>query len=142
MTQSYNECFVCGARFIDSDPPGKAMKELHHVIPRAYGGTNGPLVALCSECHTKVHKLATRYDQSLFNGLNSLGKSRLEYLARSVYNAKHITKSDPNKLLQITFKLTKEEAAVLDHLKSVLNVKSRADVYHIALKKLYSNLLA
>ena len=40
-------CLVCR---IDVPVPHQ-----HHVIPREYGGENGPTVTLCGDCHTKIH---------------------------------------------------------------------------------------
>lgn len=140
MNQIGECCWVCGARFITSNPPGSAICEVHHVVPRAYGGQNGPLVGLCDTCHSKVHKLSNGQDLSLLNGLGQQGQTRLKYLAQVIINAKSITNSDPNKLLPVSFKITKEEAQKLEILKSVLGVKSRRDVYKIAVDKLFSKL--
>lgn len=137
-------CFVCGSRFIDSEPPGKAIKELHHIVPRAYGGINSPLVSLCSGCHSKVHLLSNALPEGkpdLFNGLNDGQKARLAYLAQVVYNSKRKTVHDVNKLLPVSFKITKQEAQQLELLKKVLNVNSRKEVYQIAVNRLF-NLIA
>lgn len=145
MTTSYisDNCYVCGRRFIDADPPGTAIKELHHIVPRAFGGLNGPLVALCDTCHSKVHRIAgllpNDYSKLLL-GLTAEQQQKLAYLAKVAYNAKHATNDDLNKLLPVSFKITKQEAQIVDHLKSVLNVKSRSDVYRIAVTRLYNSL--
>lgn len=146
MTTSYisDNCYVCGRRFIDADPPGTAIKELHHVVPRAFGGLNGPLVALCDTCHSKVHRIAQTMPNDyskLLLGLTSEQQQRLAYLASVAYNAKHATNDDQNKLLPVSFKITKQEAQVLEHLKTVLNVKSRSDVYRLAVTRLYKSLV-
>ena len=146
MTMSYVDpsCYVCGRRFIDADPPGTAIRELHHVVPRAFGGLNGPLVSLCDTCHSKVHRIAgllPNGDYSkLLAGLSSDQQKRLAYLANVAYNAKHATNDDLNKLLPVSFKITKQEAQIIERLKSILNVKSRSDVYRIAVTRLYNSL--
>lgn len=147
MTTSYvnDNCYVCGRRFIDADPPGTAIKELHHVVPRAFGGLNGPLVSLCDTCHSKVHKIAGLLPSGdyskLLSGLTKEQQQKLAYLANVAYNAKQATNNDLNKLLPVSFKITKEEAQVLEHLKSILHVKSRSDVYRIAVTRLYNSLV-
>lgn len=147
MTTSYvsDNCYVCGRRFIDADPPGTAIKELHHVVPRAFGGLNGPLVSLCDTCHSKVHRIAGLLPNGdcskLFAGLNTEQQKRLAYLANVAYNAKHAINEDLNKLLPVSFKITKQEAQILEQLKSMLNVKSRSDVYRIAVTRLYNSLV-
>ena len=47
MWKSRPNCAYCG----------KPADELHHIIPRIYGGDNRPsnLVPLCEECHYKAH---------------------------------------------------------------------------------------
>ena len=42
-------CWICQASV--------SLNE-HHVVPRSYGGENGPTVTLCSDCHELIHKLA------------------------------------------------------------------------------------
>ena len=139
-----DSCYVCGVRFIDSEPPGSAIKELHHIVPRAYGGAQGPLVSLCATCHSKVHLLANSLPEGnpeLLNGLNNEQQSRLAYLANVIYNSKKMAIKDINKLLPISFKISREEAQRVDLLKKVLNVNSRREVYRIAVDRLF-NLIA
>ena len=135
-----DHCWVCGERFTTSIPPGRANEERHHILPRAFGGTDGPVVSLCDSCHSKVHKLS--YDPSkipmLCKGYPLESINKLIYLCGIIYKAKRLLEQDPNKLLPMTFKITKGDAEKLDRLKSVLNVKSRAAVYAIALTRLYN----
>lgn len=134
-----DHCWVCGQRFTTATPPGKANEERHHILPRAFGGTDGPVVSLCDSCHSKVHKLS--YDPSkvpvLCKGYPLESINKLQYLCSIIYKAKRLLEQDPNKLLPMTFKITKGDAEKLDRLKSVLNVKSRAAVYAVALNRLY-----
>ena len=135
-------CEVCGARYITADPPGTANEELHHVIPRAYGGKHGPLISLCDSCHTRVHKIANSLpanDSSICNNLPDSVKSKLTWLATVVYDAKKATANDPNKQLPVTFKISRMEAQRIERLKHILNVKSRKDVYAIALDRLFKS---
>lgn len=133
-------CWVCGARFTTANPPGRANEERHHVLPRALGGTDGPVVSLCDSCHSKVHKLS--YDPSktpqVCQGYPEEALRKLQYLSGIIHKANKLLASDPNKLLPMTFKITKEQAEQLDKLKSIFNVKSRADVFKITLSLVYN----
>lgn len=135
-----DHCWVCGERFTTAKPAGRANEERHHVLPRAFGGVDGPVVSLCDSCHSKVHKLS--YDPSkipsLCKGFPPESINKLQYLCGIINKAKSILEQDPNKLLPMTFKITKGEAEKLDKLKKVLNVKSRAAVYGVALNRLYN----
>lgn len=51
-------CWVCGFH---------GSIELHHIVPRGYGGTNGPQVSLCGDCHAGIDKLSNR--PYLFEGV-------------------------------------------------------------------------
>lgn len=60
-------CQHCGEK---EDPMNRSF-EVHHIIPRAEGGTNDPsnTILLCKECHRAVHKRAVKkakyYDKIL-----------------------------------------------------------------------------
>ena len=141
-SQILDYCWVCGARFTDSNPSGMANKELHHVVPRAFGGLDGPIVSLCDTCHSKVHKLAlmNSVDYTIFNGLDKQAQSKLQYLASVIKNAKQMAGSDVNKLFPISFKITRKESEVLDKLKIRYSLSSRAAVYKLALQKLVQSI--
>lgn len=136
-SQLLDHCWVCGARFITANPPGSAIEEQHHVVPRAFGGTDGPLVSLCDTCHSKVHKLALMksIDPLIFNGLDKSMQNRLQYLGGVIRNAHAVASVDVNKLLPVSFKISKKEAEVLDKLKIRFQLSSRAAVYKLALTK-------
>ncbi|MGI8314480.1 HNH endonuclease [Halobacillus mangrovi] len=38
----------------------------HHLIPRQYGGVEGPTVLLCSACHRQIHALFTNEELAAF----------------------------------------------------------------------------
>lgn len=142
-SQLLDHCYVCGVRFVTANPPGTANEEVHHVVPRAFGGTDGPLVSLCDSCHSKVHKLANmllfgRTDFSLLEGLDNDSRKRLYYLANVIVRAQKLAENDPNKRTLISFKISGEDAQKLDFLKRVLNVTSREQVYNLALESLFN----
>jgi len=116
-SQILPHCWICGKRFTDSG--GTALREDHHLIPRAYGGVDGPVVSLCDSHHTKLHKIAVRilanktyadlvekadYDQKLL------------WLASLVVKASRAAKLDPNKKAEVGASLTGEQQTKLDAL--------------------------
>jgi hypothetical protein len=111
--------------------------EGHHVVPRAYGGSQGPVVNLCDSCHTKVHKLAHLLEKGKTDtfGLDSEAFSRLNYLASVVVRAKSLMREDPNKRVKVTLTLTVKEANRLDIIKERYRLGSREDVLKYLLNK-------
>ncbi|MFQ3543821.1 HNH endonuclease [Halobacillus rhizosphaerae] len=66
---------------------------VHHLIPRQYGGTEGPTAVLCSACHRQVHALFTNAELAgFYHTLERLADhpSMIKYL-------KWIKKQDPAK---------------------------------------------
>jgi hypothetical protein len=49
-------CVICG----------KPASELHHMVYRSHGGTDGPLVSLCRDCHNKEHLHLLHFDMRPF----------------------------------------------------------------------------
>ena len=71
-------CWICGTPFSHD-----RQEERHHVIPRAYGGTNGPQVSLCDSHHSALHQIALKMytGKSFFN----LMSGRQDQDARLLY---------------------------------------------------------
>lgn len=139
QTIDIDHCWCCHADFA---PKGRAQKELHHIIPRAYGGSDGPMVSICDTCHTRVHKIATCLysKQSYFQFLQGLDQEsikRLLYLSTCVVNAKQATENDPNKKVVVVISLTGQEGEKVDQLKKVLKLSSREQIIKYALASLY-----
>ena len=142
---SFNEgfhevCWICGSRLNTADPPGAASCEDHHVVPRAYGGSNGPLVSLCASCHSKLHRLACSNPPYNVAGITKteLEGQKLDYLARVAYNSRIAVSQDLNKKTIIMFKVSQAEAIMADRLKVLFNVTNRADVYRKAVQLIFS----
>ena len=130
-----DHCWVCNEKFA---PKGTAQEEQHHIVPRAYGGSDGPIVSLCDTCHTRLHKAALCIEAKkpvfpFINGLTQDQQQRLLYLSTCVVNAKLATKDDPNKCAVVTLQLTKKETDCIDKLKKALGVKSRMAVIKAAI---------
>lgn len=142
--QIQDTCWVCGARFIDANPPGNANREDHHIIPRAYGGIDSPQVSLCDHCHTRVHRIqgCLLHNKPYFiyiQGLSQQQTQKILYLGTCAANAKKACDNDPNKKVTVMISLNGERLRKLERLKSVMpkGLKSRASVYNYALDSLY-----
>lgn len=138
-------CWVCGVRFNDlTTNPGPANREEHHIIPRAYGGSDGPVVSLCDSHHTALHKMAVAlasgkpYFQHL-NGHSRDQQNKLLFLATRVRDAEAATRNDPNKKASVVLSLDAATASKLDALKKVYpQARSRAGVIKVAIDVLYN----
>lgn len=136
-------CWVCGRRFNDVEPPGPAQREEHHVVPQAYGGTDGPTVSLCDGHHTAIHKIAIAWKQKKphhqFLGTYDREQiAKLEYLAQVIFNAEQVTRDDPNKRLQVVLSLDSEMKTMLEALGRVYpGARSRAALIRTAIRELY-----
>lgn len=129
-------CWVCGKRFVaDGGTDPSLIRNEHHVVPRAYGGENGPTVTLCSADHDLLHALATRLiagdapqGHQLLRGLNAARAARVLYLAGVVCDADRATAGDPNRRFLLSLELHPTYRAKLDALKAALSCRSNRDV--------------
>lgn len=100
------------------------MREEHHIIPEAYGGTDGPLVSLCDTHHTTIHKMATALKKGknpshLLGTTNPEQVRKLMWLATRIQEAEERTRNDPNKRTTVVVNLDPEVRAALEALASV-----------------------
>lgn len=137
-----DRCWICDNKFTDFGGTDHTLvQEFHHIIPRAYGGLDGPTVSLCSGHHTTLHDIA----QKLISGRpyfefltkDPLIDKRLLYLATRVQNAHATFSNDPNKRLVLTASITKAEVAMMEALYPVYKVRSREALFHHILKEVY-----
>jgi hypothetical protein len=131
-----DHCWVCRTPF------GPSMKEeRHHLIPRAYGGTDGPQVSLCDSHHTALHNIALRlYSERSFTDLLTQvpeHDSKLIYLGQVVYKARLLTENDPNKRRVEVVPLTSDSFRKLIKLKTIHKV-SRSKLIETAINQMYS----
>jgi hypothetical protein len=137
-------CWVCERRFIDSNPPGDVTKNLHHIVPKAAGGTDGPLVSLCSDHHSALHKIALRMGAKkpyfdLVSQETDAQKKKLYWLATVVHNAFAATKGDPNKKAVAMVELDRKRQDMVTQLMGVYpQAKSREALLTLALEALFS----
>ena len=92
-------CIVCGVR--------KGLHE-HHVVPRAYGGLNGPVVDICGAHHTLVHNAALKKSQrdreAELEGHTEQQKEKLRELITVIRKSRIASKQFSRPLtMQITF---------------------------------------
>ena len=135
-------CWVCKRPFNHS-----LTHEDHHIVPCAYGGTDGPQVRICSPHHTSLHTIALRlysgkpyFDllPSPLTPFNSGVQERLLYLASVAYNARVAVENDPNKKRVLVLRLTRETNERLDKLKQIYRKIGRERLVEIALKELFN----
>lgn len=116
----------------------------HHVIPRAFGGTNGPLCTLCSSCHGIIHKAAVNRDYStnqidtVVSLAGSIGTNvdfvtRLCYLTNIIFKSGMAVKNDENKTITFSTKLEPEYAKMLKKISQKYGVSQQVAM-RLALK--------
>lgn len=142
INKDKNSCWVCGVRFKTSIPPGPALKEEHHVVPRAFGGTDGPTVLLCDTHHATLHKIANKVKSKADFKILLLGEpkdrqQKLCWLASMVVKSEEAVAGDPNKLLRNTVMLTPLETQMMNKLQALYSEKNRSDLFRLGLSLLY-----
>lgn len=136
-------CWCCGVRFQDSTPPGPANKEVHHVIPRQAGGTDGPTVTICEKHHASLHKIALRLKtqksyHDLLVGDTPECQQIVLWLATKVFNAFEAVKNDPNKKAMAMVTLDLQHVVMVERLKKVYpKARSREAILTLALEHFY-----
>lgn len=126
-TLKLDHCWVC---------LNTAYLEEHHVIPCAYGGTDGPTVTLCASCHGGVHDLSHHIahnqtpDTLLVMGNDIVPfwtaemSPRFIYLARVIHLASERVAGSQNKPVKVGAIFDAETHRKLTALKSMLGVRS------------------
>ena len=141
-------CFACGNPFLDTSAQGWKIRHGHHVIPRAAGGSNGPVVDICNEDHDLTHRLAEKAlggkltDTSLKEFIREYSNgvehaSKLYWLVSRVVLAFTATKNDPNKKVLVSVSLSAKLAEKLDTLAVVTGRKSRHATLEFLIESAY-----
>ena len=144
MTIQLPYCWVCGGRFVDSQPPGPLNREEHHVIPRAAGGVDGPTVSLCDRHHTALHKIegCLTANKPYFIFLQNESKEaqrKLMFLATRAFNAFAGTRGDPNKQAMVLITLDAQRQQMVTRLQKVYpKARSREALFNLALDALHA----
>ena len=138
-------CKVCNVELrSDGLPTGNGLSlERHHIIPRAFGGENGPVVDLCSSDHQLLHSVALCMTSrkpfaQLISELNEMHKAAIMWFASRVAAAYEATKNDPNKRVQITMILSAKQAARLDKVSKTLGQSSRTKTLELIINEAYN----
>ena len=131
-----DSCWICDVKF---DPNNR--REDHHIVPRAYGGVDGPQVSICDSHHTTVHHVSLRLFkrkpyQELLTGVQEKDKKIL-YLATVACNARLLVQNDPNRRAILLLSLKGDEQEALKRLKNVYPRLSREALVKLAIKQLY-----
>lgn len=136
-----DHCWVCGEKF--QRVGGTAVEHSHHMVPRAYGGVDGPQVSLCDGHHNTLHQLAVAWKSKkphfhLTQGLPKEWLAKIEYLAGVVCNAELQSRNDPNKSAAVMLHLNHRQKVMVDRLKKVYPAAgSRPAIMALALEALY-----
>ena len=136
-------CWICNVPFQGLHPNGTVPEHRHHMVPRAFGGVDGPQVSLCSDDHNTLHQIAVTWKASKSHFKYIQNKplevvKKLEYLASIVYNAELRSRNDPNKLASVILHLDAKQKHQIDSLKKLYNKRGRKDILELALANLYN----
>lgn len=145
-------CWICGLT---------SSLEEHHIVPRTYGGSNGPTITLCSICHTAIHNLS--FKRALFDGtiakdfdsivFKLVGKfcdtwdfpthedkasavKRAYYLASVVFRSRLLTKKEVNKPVKFNTTLPGPISGKLKLLAKTYNL-NQEEMVLAAIEELY-----
>lgn len=133
-------CWVCQVRFTSDG--GTEQRHDHHILPRAYGGTDGPEVSICDGHHSAVHRIGEcliheKPHHQFLRGEPTAQVKKIMYLATRIHEIYLLTKNDPNKAVSVNLVLTAQHRNMIDALKPVLGVRSREAVFLAALEALH-----
>ncbi len=138
-----NECWLC-----EREPDNIATFEDHHILPKHLGGTNGPLVYLCADCHTNVHKCATKLlkGASYVPYARNLHKQRCLELAQVIVNGTVALEKNPINKIHVfsgilDYDTHNKLVALVKYLKTPKARLSQEDVIKLAIKELHKKFL-
>lgn len=145
-------CWVCGL--------GSSLEE-HHIVPRTYGGSNGPTVTLCGICHTAIHNLsfkralfdgtiAKNFDAIVFklvgkfcdtwdsptHGNKAVAVERAYYLSSIIFKSRFLTKKEVNKPVKFNTVLPGPISGKLKLLAKTYNL-NQEEMVLAAIEELY-----
>ncbi len=106
-----DRCWICEGVFPEyGGDNGALVQEFHHPVPRSFGGSNGPVISICSGHHATVHDVSLR----LFAGVpyhDLVGHeslpvhNRIVHLSSIIVRAMSLFKEDPNRVVPIHYGL-------------------------------------
>jgi len=134
-------CWVCKQKFTEFGGAPNFFKHDHHIVPRAYGGSEGPTYSVCDSHHHALHQLAIRLEKvkphyDLLTGSNESDR-KLLWLATLIVNSKRLVENDPNKPILITLVAKSSTKKLLKELKSIYKC-SYTSLIEAAIENLHS----
>lgn len=127
-TKDRRTCYTCERLFADCGGHPTIQRHAHHIIPRAYGGVDGPLTQVCLPCHDLLHKIANKmiHGKSYFHMLppDPGYRGRLLFLSTRIQIAHDFASGDSNKASPMVIKLDPKTRLLLEELKSALKARS------------------
>lgn len=115
-----DDCWCCGKLLADKGGSPEVIRNSHHLVPRAYGGVDGPEIQLCSAHHDLLHQYATKLiagDTEFMRVARLTGStaiSRCLRLALIVVKAYNAFGGSPNKKTEV--RVTGWDPSELDDL--------------------------
>lgn len=110
------------------------------MVPRAYGGADGPQISLCDSHHNMMHKIAlaliTKSNYFKYLSGSKEQDKRSLYLAATIQKSHALYSKDPNKRITVVSSFSSEEMKTIAALKKVLGLKSQSSVVRHAVQLL------
>lgn len=123
----------------------------HHMIPRAYGGVNGPTVYICSNCHKNVHAIESEIGSEPFqpDDVLEMIKDKLFYIPEThltraficikmIIQARDAVEGDPNKSVVFMDRFPPVVKNQLRALRTVYPKLNQQKIVRLAIELLYS----
>lgn len=119
--------------------------EIHHIIPRAYGGEHGDVIELCAVCHSSIHsaaiaKIGGTLTNAHFGGTLKCNLQLSRRLVTIIETAHNHIKDDPNKTVMLSIRLSAEHNRKLEVLKHAMGLKSKPDALLTLIDIMHSKL--
>lgn len=130
-----DHCWVCPSREGLND---------HHVIPKAYGGVDGPQVTVCATHHTFIHTLSLKDPSTWKFSINEhtsclKQRDKLEMLVGLIYKARTATRNT-KKPIQVSHKLTLDRSSKLRDLKMLVGASSLTSTLDYCIDEIHRQL--
>lgn len=126
----HDVCLIC-----DDEVPSIHQ---HHVIPRNAGGTNGPQVGICNDCHDGIHDAAkkkmtavqymnteSRPKQEWVGGIQI---EKADYFIRVIINSEAVAKTSQHKTTAMNLRLSGDEERQLANFAKALGKSKEASL--------------
>ena len=117
------------------------LRNEHHVIPRAFGGSDGPTVSLDTGHHDLLHLVAEKILigapwEDFVRNMNKTQKQRLLYLATRVVVAAKTMGADPNKKVGVPLSFSQTQLRMLNSLCKATSL-GRGELLQMLLEREY-----